>query len=86
MKYNARNRSDTYNDCCYKCHTNTSIIYGDGDSNMHGSGGANKMECRIKKIKKEYVVYINDKKDRQFMNLDLALDYIKRIKGAKKND
>jgi hypothetical protein len=44
------------------------------------------MECRIKKIKKEYVVYINDKKDRQFMNLDLALDYIKRIKGAKKND
>jgi hypothetical protein len=41
------------------------------------------MECRIKKIKKEYIVYIDDKKDKQFINLDLALDYIKSIKGAK---
>ena len=44
------------------------------------------MECRIKKIKKEYVVYINDKKDKQFITLELALNYIKTIKGAKKND
>jgi hypothetical protein len=41
------------------------------------------MECRIKKIKKEYVVYIDDKKDKQFINLDLALNYIKYLKGAK---
>ncbi len=44
------------------------------------------MECRIKKIKKEYVVYIDDKEDKKFINLELALDYIKRIKGAKNND
>jgi hypothetical protein len=50
---------------------------------MNGGGGVNKMECRIKKIKKEYVVYIDDKKDKQFISLELALDYIKWIKGAK---
>jgi hypothetical protein len=44
------------------------------------------MECRIKKIKKEYVIYINDKQDKKFINLELALDYIKWIKGVKNND
>jgi hypothetical protein len=44
------------------------------------------MDCRIKKTKKEYVVYIDDKEDKNFINLELALDYIKTIKGAKKND
>ena len=44
------------------------------------------MEYRIKKNKKEYQVYINDKLDKTFINLDLAMDYIKYLKGANLND
>lgn len=45
------------------------------------------MEYRIKKTaKKQYEIYINDKLDKTFINLELAMDYIKYLKGAMKND
>ena len=47
----------------------------------------NATEYRIKKTaKKEYIVFINDTKDKHFMNLDLALEYIKKLRGANNND
>jgi len=39
------------------------------------------MECRIKKNKKQYEVYVNDKLEKTFINLELAMDYIKYLKG-----
>lgn len=42
------------------------------------------MEYRIKKTQKQkYEVYINDKLDKTFVNLELALDYIKWVKEMK---
>lgn len=42
------------------------------------------MEYRIKKTaKKEYQVYIDENLNKTFINLELALDYIKWLKEVK---
>lgn len=40
------------------------------------------MEYRIKRNKKQYEVYIDDKLNKSFISLELALDYIKWLKGV----
>lgn len=38
------------------------------------------MEYRIKRNKKQYEVYVDDKLNKSFISLELALDYIKWLK------